>query len=105
MSTASFLTSYRAAAAEREALGVPALPLGAEQAQALTELLAAPPAGEEAFLLQLLTERIPPGVDEAAYVKAGWLAAVAKGSASSPLLAPVQAVGLLATMIGGYNVG
>ncbi len=105
MSAATFLTSYRATAAEREALGVPPLPLDAAQAQAVTELLAAPPAGEEAFLLQLLSERIPPGVDEAAYVKAGWLAAVAKGSASSPLLSPVQAVGLLATMIGGYNVG
>ncbi|MEB3327083.1 MAG: aconitate hydratase B, partial [Synechococcus sp.] len=105
MSAATFLSSYRATAAEREALGVPPLPLDAAQAQAVTELLANPPAGEEAFLLQLLSERIPPGVDEAAYVKAGWLAAVAKGSASSPLLSPVQAVGLLATMIGGYNVG
>ena len=104
MSPATFLSSYRAAAAEREALGVPALPLTASQVQALTELLAAPPAGEEAFLLHLLSERIPPGVDEAAYVKAGWLAAVAQGTATSPLVNPVAAVKLLATMIGGYNV-
>jgi aconitate hydratase 2/2-methylisocitrate dehydratase len=105
MSASTFLASYRAAAAEREALGVPALPLSAEQTQALTELLEAPPAGEETFLLHLLSERIPPGVDEAAYVKAGWLAGVAQGTATSPLLTPVAAVKLLATMIGGYNVG
>jgi len=100
-----FLSSYRQAAAEREALGVPPLPLTAQQAQALSELLQDPPAGEEAFLLELLSERIPPGVDEAAYVKASWLAAVARGEASSTLVSPVEAVRLLATMIGGYNVG
>ncbi|WP_043368902.1 bifunctional aconitate hydratase 2/2-methylisocitrate dehydratase [Cyanobium sp. PCC 7001] len=105
MAADTFLASYRAAAAEREALGIPALPLTAEQTQALTELLEAPPAGEERFLLHLLSERIPPGVDEAAYVKAGWLSGVAKGTATSPLVSPVEAVRLLATMIGGYNVG
>ncbi|MFZ9462487.1 MAG: bifunctional aconitate hydratase 2/2-methylisocitrate dehydratase [Vulcanococcus sp.] len=105
MSASSFLADYRAAAAEREALGGPALPLTAEQTAALTELLAAPPAGEEAFLLHLVSERIPPGVDEAAYVKASWLSAVAQGSATSPLVSPIEAVQLLATMIGGYNVG
>jgi len=99
------LPSYRAAAAEREALGVPSLPLTAAQAVALTALLVDPPAGEESFLLHLLSERIPPGVDEAAYVKASWLTAVAQGSSTSPLISPVQAVRLLATMIGGYNVG
>mgnify|MGYP002631690901 FL=1 len=99
------LATYRSAAAEREALGVPPLPLSAPQAQALTELLQQPPAGEEAFLLDLLIERIPPGVDEAAYVKAGWLSAVAQGLATSPLLDPIAATRLLATMIGGYNVG
>jgi len=104
MTAASFLSSYRAAAAEREALGIPALPLNAEQTQALTELLQAPPAGEESFLLHLLSERIPPGVDEAAYVKADWLSAVAEGKTASPLVSPVEAVHLLATMIGGYNV-
>jgi aconitate hydratase 2/2-methylisocitrate dehydratase len=105
MVASSFLADYRAAAAEREALGIPALPLTAAQAQDLTELLQAPPAGEEAFLLHLLSERIPPGVDEAAYVKAGWLSAAAQGTTSSPLMSAVEAVNLLATMIGGYNVG
>ncbi len=105
MAASSFLTDYRVAAAEREALGVPALPLTAAQAAALTGLLSAPPLGEESFLLHLLSERIPPGVDEAASVKAAWLLTVAKGEAASPLVSPVQAVNLLATMIGGYNVG
>jgi len=105
MVASNFLADYRAAAAEREALGIPALPLSAAQAQDLTELLQAPPTGEEAFLLHLLSERIPPGVDEAAYVKAGWLSALAQGKTTSPLVSPVEAVQLLATMIGGYNVG
>jgi aconitate hydratase 2 / 2-methylisocitrate dehydratase len=105
MAASTFLAVYAAAAAEREALGVPALPLSAEHTAALTELLTAPPAGEESFLLDLLSERIPPGVDEAAYVKASWLLAVAKADATSPLVSPVEAVHLLATMIGGYNVG
>jgi len=102
---ADLLPRYRAAAAEREALGVPPLPLTAAEVQALTALLQEPPAGEEAVLLHLLSERIPPGVDEAAYVKADWLSAVAQGTTASPLVSPVQAVNLLATMIGGYNVG
>ena len=105
MVASSFLADYRTAAAEREALGIPALPLTAAETQALTELLQAPPAGEETFLLHLLSERIPPGVDEAAYVKASWLSAVAQGNTSSPLVSPAEAVQLLATMIGGYNVG
>ena len=98
------LSAYRLAALEREAQGVPPLSLTAEQAQALTELLQAPPAGEEGVLLHLLSERIPPGVDEAAYVKATWLSAVAQGATTSPLVNPLEAVRLLATMIGGYNV-
>jgi len=102
---ADLLPSYRQAALEREELGVPALPLNASQASALTALLEQPPAEEGGFLLHLLSERIPPGVDEAAYVKASWLAAIAQGSSASPLVSPVQAVKLLATMIGGYNVG
>ncbi|MEO1002147.1 MAG: bifunctional aconitate hydratase 2/2-methylisocitrate dehydratase [Cyanobacteria bacterium J06638_7] len=105
MSATTFLVDYHAAAAEREALAVPALPLTAAQTSALCALLAAPPAAEETFLLHLLSERIPPGVDEAAYVKASWLLAVAKGEAASPLVSPLEAVRLLATMIGGYNVG
>ncbi len=83
MAASNFLADYRAAAAAREALGVPALPLSAEQTAALTELLAAPPAGEETFLLHLLSERIP-RVDGAAYVKASWLLAVAKGRPAAP---------------------
>ena len=105
ISTADFLAQYRQAAADREALGVLPLPLTAAQTEALVALLAAPPAGEETFLLHLLSERIPPGVDEAAYVKASWLAAVARADVVSPLVSPVAAVELLATMIGGYNVG
>jgi aconitate hydratase 2/2-methylisocitrate dehydratase len=105
LAPADLLPTYRAAEAERGALSIPSLPLSVPQVQALTELLQAPPAGEEAFLLELLSERIPPGVDEAAYVKASWLSAVAQGQASSPLVPPLEAVRLLATMIGGYNVG
>ena len=100
----AFLPAYRATAAEREALGVPPLPLDATQTQALTQLLEQPPTGEEAALLELLSERIPPGVDEAAYVKADWLSAIAQGQRTSPLVNPLDATKLLATMIGGYNV-
>ena len=98
------LSSYRQAAAEREALGIPALPLDAVRTQALTELLQAPPVGQEACLLHLLSECIPPGVDEAAYVKATWLRAVAQGRVGSPLVSPLAATHLLGTMVGGYNV-
>ena len=105
LAPADLLPSYRQAALEREELGVPALPLTAAQTQALTALLEQPPADEGGFLLHLLSERIPPGVDEAAYVKASWLSAIANGSSTSPLVRPLEAVNLLATMIGGYNVG
>ncbi|MDA0257891.1 MAG: aconitate hydratase B, partial [Cyanobacteria bacterium] len=98
------LSAYRELAAEREAQGIPALPLTAEQTQALTELLQNPPPGEEQTLLHLLSERIPPGVDEAAYVKATWLSAVAQGDATSPMVSPLEATQLLGTMVGGYNV-
>lgn len=98
------LEAYRNHVAERAALGVPPLPLSAEQTADLCELLKAPPAGEETFLVELLRDRIPPGVDQAAYVKAGFLSAIAKGTATSPLVSPVYAVELLGTMMGGYNV-
>ena len=98
------LSSYRENAEERGNQGIPPLPLDAAQTKALTELLQQPPAGEDQTLLHLLSERIPPGVDEAAYVKATWLSAVAQGKASSPLVAPLEAVQLLGTMVGGYNV-
>ena len=98
------LAAYRQAAAERHALGIPPLPLDAAQTQALTALLQEPPAGEEETLLELLQQRVPPGVDEAAYVKATWLSAVATGTATSPLVSPLDATRLLGTMAGGYNV-
>ncbi|MFL0762332.1 MAG: aconitate hydratase B, partial [Prochlorococcus sp.] len=98
------LSAYRQLAAEREAQGIPPLPLTAEQTQALTLLLQNPPAGEGSELLHLLRERIPPGVDEAAYVKATWLNSVAHGTAISPLITPLDATQLLGTMVGGYNV-
>ena len=98
------LAAYRQAAAERHALGIPPLPLNAAQTQALTALLQDPPAGEEEALLDLLRERIPPGVDEAAYVKATWLSAVATGAVTSPLVSPLDATQFLGTMVGGYNV-
>ncbi len=98
------LAEYRTHAAERERQGIPPLPLTAAQTSQLCDLLKAPPAGEEEFLLYLLTERIPPGVDEAAYVKAGFLASIVKGETLSPLISPLQAVQILGTMLGGYNV-
>ena len=98
------LEAYRKHVAERAVEGVVAQPLNAEQVAALVELLKNPPAGEEAFLYELLSTRIPPGVDEAAYVKAGFLAAVAKGEVSSPVVSAAQATELLGTMQGGYNI-
>lgn len=98
------LREYREAVAQREALGIPPLPLNPQQTSELCELLKNPPAGEEKTLLTLLRDRIPPGVDEAAYVKAGFLSAVAKEEIKCPLITPVYAVELLGTMVGGYNV-
>jgi aconitate hydratase 2/2-methylisocitrate dehydratase len=98
------LESYRQHVADRAALGIPPLPLSAEQMSELGELLQHPPAGEETFLLELLRDRVPPGVDQAAYVKAGFLTAIAKGALTSPLVSPREAVELLGTMMGGYNV-
>jgi len=98
------LEAYRQHVEERAAQGIPPLPLNAEQVNELVGLLKAPPAGEEEALLDLLTQRVPPGVDEAAYVKAGFLAAVAKGEAESPLIDRRRAVELLGTMLGGYNI-
>ncbi|RUR55690.1 bifunctional aconitate hydratase 2/2-methylisocitrate dehydratase [Vreelandella populi] len=98
------LEAYRQHVEERAAEGVPAKPLTAEQVAALIELLKNPPAGEEEFILDLITNRVPPGVDEAAYVKAGFLTAIAKGEATSPLIDKIHAVKLLGTMQGGYNI-
>ncbi|QEQ98380.1 bifunctional aconitate hydratase 2/2-methylisocitrate dehydratase [Neptunomonas concharum] len=98
------LEAYRKHVEERATDGVPPKPLDADQTAALVDLLKNPPAGEEEFLLDLLTNRVPAGVDQAAYVKAGFLAAVAKGEATSPLVDAVKAVELLGTMLGGYNI-
>ena len=98
------LEAYRKHVAERAEQGIVPKPLSAEQVADLVELLKNPPAGEEAFVLDLISNRVPPGVDEAAYVKAGFLSAVAKGEATSPLIDKTAAIELLGTMLGGYNI-
>ncbi|AXB32322.1 bifunctional aconitate hydratase 2/2-methylisocitrate dehydratase [Vibrio campbellii] len=98
------LEAYRKHVEERAAEGVVPKPLDAEQVAGLVELLKNPPQGEEAFILDLLENRIPPGVDEAAYVKAGFLTALAKGEVESPLVSREKAAELLGTMQGGYNI-
>ena len=98
------LQAYRQHVAERAALGIPPLPLTAQQTAELIELIKQPPAGEDAFLLDLLTHRVPPGVDDAAQVKASFLAAVAHGDLSVGLISKAKATELLGTMVGGYNV-
>ncbi|SFM19955.1 bifunctional aconitate hydratase 2/2-methylisocitrate dehydratase [Marinobacter zhejiangensis] len=98
------LEAYREHVAERAALGIPPKPLNAEQTAALVELVKNPPAGEEETLVDLLENRIPPGVDEAAYVKAAFLTAIVKGETSSPLVSKEKAVQLLGMMQGGYNI-
>ena len=98
------LQTYRQHLAERAALGIPPLPLDARQVGELIELIKAPPAGEEAALLDLLTHRVPPGVDDAAKVKASFLAAVAHGEVETALVSKAKATELLGTMVGGYNV-
>jgi aconitate hydratase 2/2-methylisocitrate dehydratase len=98
------LQAYRQHAAERAALGIPPLPLSAQQTADVIELIKNPPAGEDAFLLDLLTHRVPPGVDDAAKVKASFLAAVAHGDIAVALISKAKATELLGTMVGGYNV-
>jgi aconitate hydratase 2/2-methylisocitrate dehydratase len=98
------LKAYREHTAERAALGIPALPLDALQTAELIELIKNPPQGEDAFLLDLLTHRVPPGVDDAAKVKASFLSAVAHGDVKVTLVSKAKATELLGTMVGGYNV-
>ena len=98
------LEAYREHAAERAALGIPPKPLQPEQVAALIELLQEPPAGEADFLLELLATRVPPGVDEAAYVKAGFLSAIALGETRCELIDSAAAVQMLGNMLGGYNI-
>ncbi|MDD9180153.1 MULTISPECIES: bifunctional aconitate hydratase 2/2-methylisocitrate dehydratase [Aliivibrio] len=98
------LEAYRKHVEERASEGVVPRPLDAEQVAALVELVKNPPQGEEEFILDLLENRIPPGVDEAAYVKAGFLTAITKGEVASPLVSKAKATELLGTMQGGYNI-
>ena len=99
------LDAYREHVAERAAQNIPPAPLSPEQVTGLIELIQAPPAGEEDFLIELLTERVPPGVDEAAYVKPGFLSSIAKAETASGLINRELAVTLLGNMLGGYNIG
>ncbi len=98
------LEAYRQHVAERAELGIDPLPLSAEQVNDLVELLKAPPAGEDAFIVDLMTNRVPAGVDDAAYVKAAFLTAVAGGDTTSPVIDRNHATQLLGTMLGGYNI-
>ncbi|MEC8492877.1 MAG: aconitate hydratase B, partial [Pseudomonadota bacterium] len=98
------LEAYRAHVSERAELGIPPKALDPAWTADLVELLKAPPAGEEAFLLDLIANRVPPGVDEAAYVKASFLSAIVNGDVSSPIIDRATAVELLGNMHGGYNV-
>ena len=98
------LEAYRKQVAERAAEGIPPKPLNAEQVAGLVELLKNPPAGEAEVLLDLITNRVPPGVDEAAYVKAAFLSAILKDQATAPLIDKPLAIKLLGMMLGGYNI-
>ncbi len=98
------LDAYRSHVAERAALGIPPLPLDAQQTAALIELIKAPSAGDAEYLMDMLTHRVPPGVDDAAKVKASFLAAVAHGDVAVGLISKAKATELLGTMVGGYNV-
>jgi aconitate hydratase 2/2-methylisocitrate dehydratase len=100
----AFKTEYAAHMEERAKMGIVPLPLSAKQIADVVEMLKVPVAGEDNFALELFKERCPPGVDEAAYVKASFLAALAKGEATSPLLSKEDAIDILGTMQGGYNV-
>ena len=89
---------------ERAASGIPPLPLNAEQTNIITELLENDNNSENLCLIDLLKNRVPPGVDEAAYVKASWLTAIANEEKKCKLISPCEAIQILGTMIGGYNV-
>ncbi len=98
------LQAYRDHVAERAKLGIPPLPLTAKQTGELIELLKNPPKGEEQTLVDLITHRVPAGVDDAAKVKASYLAAVAHGTEKCTLISRAKATELLGTMLGGYNI-
>ncbi|WP_028950446.1 bifunctional aconitate hydratase 2/2-methylisocitrate dehydratase [Sulfurihydrogenibium subterraneum] len=99
-----FLAEYRKHVEERAKLGIPPLPLNAKQVAAVVELLKEVPIIEEEFLMDLLVNRVSPGVDEGAYVKAAFLNDIVQGKAHSPAISPKKAVQILGTMLGGYNV-
>ncbi len=98
------IKEYEQHVAERAEQGLPPLPLNSQQVASLLELIKSPPKGKDKLLLDLLTHRVPPGVDQAAYVKAGFLSAVAQGEVKTPLIDPLAATYLLGTMLGGYNI-
>jgi aconitate hydratase 2 / 2-methylisocitrate dehydratase len=98
------LKEYRDHVAERASLGIPPLPLTAQQTAELIELLKSPPAGEAEFLVDLIINRVPAGVDDAAKVKASYLAAVAHGTEKCSLISREKATELLGTMLGGFNI-
>ncbi|MEL0068065.1 MAG: aconitate hydratase B, partial [Gammaproteobacteria bacterium] len=98
------LETYRAHVEERAQIGIVPKPISPEQMNDLVDLIKNPPAGEEEFIYDLLANRVPAGVDQAAYIKAGLLTAIAKGETSSPIVSKEQAVELLGTMLGGYNI-
>ena len=98
------LEAYRTHVAERAIQGIPPEPLSAEQTADLVELLKNPPTGEESTLIDLLRNRVPAGVDQAAYVKASFLSAITTGDVTSSLVSPVEATEILGTMLGGYNI-
>jgi aconitate hydratase 2 / 2-methylisocitrate dehydratase len=99
------LQAYVTHVAERAALGIPPLPLSAQQTTDLIELLKNPSPGEAEFLVNLITYRVPAGVDDAAKVKASYLAAVAHGTQKCAVISRAKATELLGTMLGGYNIG
>ncbi len=101
----SLLEEYKAHTAERAKLGIPPLPLTAEQTAELVELLKVSPVEEKDYALELFTEHVPAGVDDAAYVKAAFLNDIVNGSAKSEAITPLEAVKILGTMLGGYNIG
>src|SRR6266568_2665423 len=98
------IEAYLAHEKERAAQGIPALPITPEQTADLCKLLVKPPKGKEKFLLALIKDRVSPGVDPSAKVKAEFLAGIVSGKLKSPLITPVDAIKMLGTMIGGYNV-
>ena len=98
------LEAYRQHVAERSKQGIDPQPLSAEQVNGLVELLKDPPEGHQDFILDLIVNRVPAGVDDAARIKADFLTAVAQGEVTSPLIDKSKATQLLGTMLGGYNI-